>query len=85
MGQTLPLAVIGCPRPDDRRSMFYSHAPSMFYVALSRVRSLDCVAFQFPPQRRFIENPNGQHYVEWTAEVNRLERIEAEMDQQNEH
>jgi hypothetical protein len=81
MGMTLPRICIGVPPPEQTRTMFSSLAPSILYVAMSRVRSLEHLSFRFPLQRRFIVNPRGQHYIEWTTEMERLRQLEAAMDQ----
>jgi len=82
-GLTLPKIIIGLPHPDEKNNMLKRETPHLLYVAISRVRSLDSVAFtrEFYPS---LVRPSNQTLA-WRIEQQRLNNLEKENDRMNEN
>jgi ATP-dependent exoDNAse (exonuclease V) alpha subunit len=80
-GCELRKVVIGLPNPGaSRRSLFFRMAPSIFFTALSRVKSLNDVAFSKPFCKELVvKEIQSQHLKNWLAEEQRLIDIEKSM------
>ena len=69
--------MLGIPTGESRNSMLYRQAPSIFYVAASRVRNLESLAFSAPFQSEIVNCKSNKHFMQWSAEELRLAEMEA--------
>jgi len=79
-GLELPRILIFNPvDTGSRRDAYIRNAPTLCYVAISRVKALDRLAFANPFSRQLVEAPNSRRLQELFEEENRLLALEAAM------